>query len=89
MASTDQGGPGGPHQHEFHIQIDRTHFTVSAEEQTGTQLRHLPSPPVGDDRDLYEIRPGNPDLLIGDSDEVKMHDGVRFFTAPKQINPGA
>jgi Multiubiquitin len=88
MAS-DAGGSGSPHPHEFHIQIDRAHFSVSEEELTGAQLRQLPQPAVGGDRDLYEIRPGNPDLLITDPEEVKMHDGLRFFTAPKQINPGA
>jgi len=87
---TEAAAPGGAHhQHEFHIQIDRTHFTVTEEQLTGAQLRQLPSPPVGPDRDLYEIRPGETDLPIGDADVVKMHDGLRFFTAPKQINPGA
>ena len=79
----------GDTRHEFHIQIDRAHFAVAQDELTGTQLRALPTPPVGADRDLYEIRPGESDLLIGDAVVVKMHDGLRFFTAPKQINPGA
>lgn len=79
----------GPHPHEFHIQIDRAQFTVTASQLTGTQIRALPPTPVAADRDLYEIRPGSSDVLVGDSDEVTMHDGLRFFTAPKQINPGA
>jgi Multiubiquitin len=83
------GSTDSAHQHEFHIQIDRAHFTVAQDQLRGAQLRALPNPPIGSDRDLYEIRPGNPDLLIGDSEAVKMHDGLRFFTAPKQINPGA
>ena len=75
--------------HEFHIQIDRSHYTVTANTETGTQLRHaVAQPPIADDRDLYQIRPGEPDLLITDADAVKMHDGLRFFTAPRQINPG-
>lgn len=84
-----EGSPSASHQHEFHIQIDRAHFTVSQEQLTGAQLRALPTPPIGPDRDLYEIRPGQPDLLVEDSTVVTMHDGLRFFTAPKQINPGA
>jgi hypothetical protein len=79
----------GPHPHEFHIQIDRAQFTVTASQLTGEQIRALSATPIAGDRDLYEIRPGSSDILVGDSDEVAMHDGLRFFTAPKQINPGA
>lgn len=74
---------------EFHIQIDRTHFTVTQEKMTGTELRALPTPPVPTDRDLFEVRPGEADLLITDTTEVDIHDGLRFFTAPSHINPGA
>jgi len=73
---------------EFHIQIDRVHFTVNQRKLTGAQLRALPTPPIGSDRDLYEIRPGDQDRLIGDAEEVAIRDGLRFFTAPKHINPG-
>ena len=86
---TTDTSPGHGHEHEFHIQIDRTHFQVKQEELTGAQLRALPTPPIGSDRDLYEIRPGDADRLIGDGDVVEMRDGLRFFTAPKQINPGS
>jgi hypothetical protein len=34
----------------------------------GAQLRQLPDPDIPPDRDLYEIRPGEDDLLIGDND---------------------
>lgn len=85
---TDATSPAKP-QPEFRIQIDREHFTVTAEEETGAQLRSLPTPPVPPDRDLFEVRPGQPDLLITDTTTVQMHDGLRFFTAPSHINPGA
>ncbi len=75
--------------HEFHIQIDRAHFAVTQRELTGAQIRQLPQPPTPADRDLFEVRPGEPDQPIGDTDVVKMRDGLRFFTAPKHINPGA
>jgi hypothetical protein len=32
--------------------------------------------------------PGGSDKKIGDSDVVEMRNGLRFFTAPAQINPG-
>ncbi|MFC4859461.1 multiubiquitin domain-containing protein [Actinophytocola glycyrrhizae] len=77
-----------PDQH-FNIQIDREHFKVAEPKLTGTQLRQLPNPDIPADRDLYEVRPGDDDLLIEDSIEVEMRNGLRFFTAPGQINPGA
>lgn len=75
-------------QPEFHIQIDREHFAVDARSLTGAQLRQLPSPPIGPDRDLFEVVPGQPDRKIENGQLVEMHDGLRFFTAPAQINPG-
>ena len=51
--------PGQPRQ-EFHIQIDREHFTVSEPALTGAQLRQLPNPLIGPDRDLFEVVPRRP-----------------------------
>jgi hypothetical protein len=73
---------------QFHIQIDRGHYVVHEAQLTGLQLRGLESPPIPADRDLYEVRPGHDDLLIGDNDKVEMANGLRFFTAPGRINPG-
>ncbi len=74
---------------QFHIKIDRVQYTVTQELMTGTELRQVPPTPIPVDRDLFEVRPGKPDRPIGDADTVKIHDGIRFFTAPSQINPGA
>jgi hypothetical protein len=73
---------------ELHIQIDRTHYTVTKHEMTGVELRHIPPTPIGPDRDLFEVVPGGPDRKIGDTDVVEIRNGKRFFTAPTQINPG-
>lgn len=73
---------------EFQIQIDRVHFTVHQAQMTGSQLRQLPTPPIGADRDLFEVVPGGTDRKIGNNDPVDMKNGLRFFTAPAQINPG-
>lgn len=81
-------GHGPPEKKSFHIRIDRAEFTVENAELTGSQLRQLPSPPIGSDRDLFEVVPGGSDKKISDSDLVTMRDGLRFFTAPAQINPG-
>jgi hypothetical protein len=78
-----------PEHHEFHIQIDRVHYTVTKRFMTGEQLRHVPTPPIGPDRDLFEVVPGGTDRKIADNEEVEIRDGKRFFTAPAQINPGS
>ena len=73
---------------EFNIRIDREHFKVQSPSLTGAQLRQLPSPPIGPDRDLFEVVPGGSDRKIELTEDVAMRDGLRFFTAPAQINPG-
>lgn len=87
--SAGAGSAGKPPEHQkFQIQIDRDHFTVTEAELTGAQLRKLPTPPIGPERDLFEVVPGGTDLKISDSQIVTMRNGLRFFTAPGHINPG-
>jgi hypothetical protein len=76
-------------EHHFEIQIDRTHYTVKMKHMTGLQLRHVPTPPIGPERDLFEVVPGGSDRKIGNEQVVEIRNGLRFFTAPAQINPGA
>lgn len=82
----DESGKG----HEkLTIHIDKDTFHVEQDSMTGTQLRALPTPPIGPDRDLFEVVPGPPDdILIGNDDSVELKDGMHFFTAPSTINPG-
>jgi len=89
-AAHENQDPGEDKQgeHAFTIKIDRMEFRVREREITGLQLRQLPHPPIGPDRDLFEVVPGGSDVKIADRDVVKMRDGLRFFTAPVQINPG-
>jgi hypothetical protein len=84
----DNGQNQGGQDDKFEIQIDRAHFTVTSERLTGLQLRHLPNPPIGPDRDLFEVVPGGSDRKITDEQTVEIRNGLRFFTAPAQINPG-
>ena len=91
--SGPSGGGGGNPRHgggnaPFKIRIDRQEFTVRQEVLTGAELRRLPEPDIGPDRDLFEVVPGGSDQKIELTDRVKMRDGLRFFTAPAQINPG-
>ena len=73
---------------EFQIQIDRVHFTVTQSRMTGAELRRVPQPPIGPDRDLFQVVPGGQDRKIEDPDTVEIRNGLRFFTAPALINPG-
>lgn len=88
MTNEKPDKPPHPEPHGFTIQIDRVHYKVTASRMTGTELRHLPTPPIGPDRDLFEVVPGGTDRKIGDADVVEIRNGMRFFTAPAQINPG-
>lgn len=76
--------PAGPT-----IKIDREAFQISSKVLTGAQLRALPAPSIGPERDLFQVVPGGSDIKIADADPVRMSDGLRFFTAPAQINPGS
>lgn len=73
---------------EYKIQIDRAKYEVEKEVMTGAQLRKLPDPDIGPERDLFQIVPGEDDLKIELTDKVKVKNGLRFFTAPAHINPG-
>jgi len=88
MSNSEQGS-ARPEPRHFEIQIDRVHYRVDQPKMTGLQLRHVPEPPIGTDRDLFEVVPGGSDRKIEDSDAVEIRNGLRFFTAPAQINPGA
>jgi hypothetical protein len=88
-AGQDDKGPGGPgHAQEFEIKIDRTTYKVTKSVLTGAELRRLPQPDIGPERDLFEVVPGGSDLKIELVTKVEMRNGLRFFTAPAQINPG-
>ena len=73
----------------FTIRIDRTQYEWPDEKINGAQLRRLPPTPIPPERDLFQVIPGHPDRKIKDDDTVEVHDGLRFFTAPSTINPGA
>ncbi len=83
-------GPTEPHhQGLVTIHIDRTEYRVPEGVMTGEQIRQIPTPPIGPDRDLYlEVHGNHDDRLIGLNDRVELENGMHFFTAPSQINPG-
>lgn len=96
VAHTGEGGtptpvepPGG-----IHIRVDRLDLVVPLDrltdgKMTGRQIRELPEPPIGADRDLFEIVPGGSDTKVGDDQAVVIREWMRFFSAPRTINPGS
>ncbi len=70
------------------IHIDKDRFEVSGKTATGVQLRALPNPPIGAERDLFEDTPGGTDRRIEHDMVVELRNGQHFFTAPSTINPG-
>lgn len=73
----------------YSVKIDRDPFKVESETITGAGLRALPTPPVGSDRDLFQVVPGGQDELIGEDEVVTLHEGAHFITAPRNVTPGS
>ena len=86
-------GPGAPVDQGTTILIDRKEYHVPWPVHgnnilTGLEIRNLADPPVDQNRDLFEIVAGGSDRKVDDDTKVDIRDGIRFFTAPRQINPG-
>lgn len=75
-------------EHRINIQIDRAHYATASSALTGAQLRTLAEPDISADRDLFLVVPGAQDQKIADDQNIALKSGMRFFTAPGQINPG-
>ena len=71
------------------ILIDGKKMLAPKGELDGAAIRQLPSPPIGDDRDLWLDRDGTLDDLVENDEVVKLRPQMRFFTVPRIINPGS
>jgi len=72
------------------IFIDEVKYDAPALEMTGAELRGLPQPPIGPDRDLWLEAPGpSDDVLIRPEQTYEVKPGSKYYTAPSTINPGA
>ena len=90
MAGVESGDVEKPDPDKaYEIQIDRVTYTLTENRLTGADLRRVPDPPIPPERDLFEIIPGQPDRKVENDDRILIRDGLRFFTAPNTINPGA
>lgn len=70
------------------ILIDGHRIIAPSRRMTGTQLRALPQPPIGQDRDLWLDAAGGLDQLVADDEVVDLEPQTRLFTVPRIINPG-
>ena len=65
------------------IHIDRQTFQVPPGSLTGTALRALPTPPIGQDRELFRVIPSSDDVVVGDADQVELRPGMHLYSAAK------
>jgi hypothetical protein len=65
-------------QHPYDIKIDRTEFKAKEHFLTGAELRALPNPPIGPDRDLFEVVPGGSDEKIADAHDQKSGHAIIY-----------
>ena len=79
----DHGDKGGDV-----IVIDREPYRVFKDELTGAQIREVAKPPIGPDRDLWLDIVDELDELVEDDEVVNIRKGLRFFSVPREINPG-
>ena len=81
-------GSDGAHPKAIEIVIDGTDVDAVNVSVTGTILRSLVTPPVGDDRDLFRDIDGAPDERIDDDEVVTLSKGAEFYSVPRLIAPG-
>lgn len=78
----------GGKEHPFPIFVDKQKFDVTGDKITGAAVRALPTPPIGQDRDLYLVVPGGEDQLVADTEPVAIKAGMKFMSVPRHITPG-
>ncbi|MFL6061629.1 MAG: multiubiquitin domain-containing protein [Marmoricola sp.] len=86
--STETQTAKAPKPDKVPIFIDGTKYQAHGTELTGSQVRALAQPPIGEDRDLWLDIVDELDELIADDQVVQLVDKMRFFTVPRVINPG-
>lgn len=86
--SQDTMNEKNPKQGKTPIYIDGIKYHSEGGKLTGAQLRLVPLPPVGTDRDLWLDTADELDDLIEDDEVVELRNNMRFFTVPRVINPG-
>lgn len=89
MKPEDAKDKHDPKPEKVTIHIDREIFKLKVDEMSAEDLRALPEPDIGADRDLYAEVPGDrEDKLVEAGERVRLKNGQHFFTAPATISPG-
>jgi hypothetical protein len=73
---------------KIQIFIDGAKYHAMTSELSGTQIRALAAPPVSEDRDLWLDVVDKLDELIENERVVHLEAKMRFFSVPREINPG-
>jgi hypothetical protein len=74
---------------KIEIKIDGHSFWVEPGAISGAKLRSLPIPPIGPDRQLFQIFGGaEADLMVAGEQTVDLENGVQFFSSPMTITAG-
>lgn len=73
---------------KIQIFIDGAKYHATTSELTGAQLRALANPSVAEDRDLWLDIVDKLDELIENDRVVHLEAKMRFFSVPREINPG-
>ncbi|WNG41540.1 hypothetical protein F0U61_53565 [Archangium violaceum] len=90
MNNPNSTPPSNPHSNQtLMVHIDNVPYPAPKSKMTGLELRQLAKPPIGADRDLFQVIPGPADdRKIGNDDFVVIQAGIHFYSAPGTINPG-
>jgi len=70
------------------IFIDGAKYHATSNELTGAQIRALADPQVAEDRDLWLDVVDKLDEMIENDRVVHLEAKMRFFSVPREINPG-
>lgn len=81
--------PAKPEHKSYSIHVDNKLFKVGQATITGAELRALPQPPIGPDRELIQVVPGGLDIVINDGDVIELREGEHFVSTPRNVTPGA
>ena len=84
MADASEHGP------TIRIHIDRQPYTVHERDMTGAELRNVPTPPIGENFDLWlEERGDTEDKAVTPAETVRLKEDMHFYSSPSNISPGA
>jgi Multiubiquitin len=77
-----------PHDHGIPVQIDRRPYKAPHSPMTGAELKALAG--ITGDYDLYFETPGpQDDLRLKDGEPFAFKPGAKFYSVPRNINPGS